>query len=89
MVETARTGSISQISSAFDDFLFAPIGQESNGMRLSVLSALARLDMDPWQGAAKLAKLPIAGATEQLALWIVNAGLNPHFSGGMLIGVRN
>jgi hypothetical protein len=51
----------------FDNFLFAPLGEERNGMRLSVLSALARLEVDPWQEAAKLAGLPGATATERLA----------------------
>ena len=37
--------------SEFDSFLCAPIGEERNGMLLSVLSALARLDVDPWQEA--------------------------------------
>ena len=36
-------------------------------MRLSVLSALARLDIDPWQEAAELAVLPGATATARLA----------------------
>ncbi len=36
-------------------------------MPLSVLSALARLDVDPWQEAAKLARLPGKAATEALA----------------------
>ena len=36
-------------------------------MRLSVLSALAQLEVDPWQEAAKLAGLPGATATERLA----------------------
>ena len=44
--------------SEFNEFLFAPIGEEGNGMPLSVLSALARLGMDPWQEAARLAKSP-------------------------------
>lgn len=35
-------------------------------MLLSVLSALARLNVDPWQEAAKLAQLPSATATERL-----------------------
>ena len=42
----------------FNDFLFAPIGEDGNGMLVSVLSGLARLDVDPWQEAAKLAQLP-------------------------------
>jgi hypothetical protein len=51
----------------FDDFLFAPIGEAENGMPLSVLSALARLDVDPWQEAAELARLPGENAIQRLA----------------------
>ena len=36
-------------------------------MTLSVLSALARLGMDPWQEAGRLAKLPRTAAVEGLA----------------------
>jgi len=36
-------------------------------MLLSVLSVLARLDVDPWQEAAKLARLPEEAATQRLA----------------------
>lgn len=36
-------------------------------MPLSVLSALARLDFDPWEEAAKLAQLPKDTATRALA----------------------
>jgi hypothetical protein len=42
----------------YDDFLFATIGEDSNETPLSVLSALTRLDMDPWQEAARLTQLP-------------------------------
>ncbi len=44
--------------SRFNEFLFALIGKEGNGMSLSVISALARLEIDPWQEAARLADLP-------------------------------
>jgi hypothetical protein len=44
--------------SAFDEFLYAPIAEENNGMLLSMLSALARLNVDPWDEAARLARLP-------------------------------
>jgi hypothetical protein len=47
----------SLINSEFNDFLFAPIGDEGNGMTLSVISALTRLDIDPWREAARLADL--------------------------------
>lgn len=40
------------------DFLSAVLWEEKNGSRLSVLSALARLDVDPWAEAARLAVLP-------------------------------
>ena len=36
-------------------------------MPLSVLSALARLDIDPWQEAAELARLPPETATQRFA----------------------
>ena len=62
-----NSASISRLGSEFDDFLFAPIGEDRNGMLLSVLSALARLDIDPWQEAAKLAGLPGETATQRLA----------------------
>ena len=44
--------------SEFNAFLHAAIGEEKNGMELSVASALARFGMDPWQEAARLASLP-------------------------------
>ena len=67
MVEMTRPASLPLLGSEFNDFLFAPIGEEKNGMLLTVLSALARLDVDPWQEAAKLARLPGKTATERLA----------------------
>jgi hypothetical protein len=56
--------------SEFNDFLFAPIGEDSNGMLVSVLSGLARSDVDPWQEAARLAQLPGETATQRLAALI-------------------
>jgi hypothetical protein len=44
--------------SQFNAFLFASTGKEENGMPLSVVSALARLEIDPWQEAARLSDLP-------------------------------
>src|SRR5271155_19523 len=46
------------VGSEFDEFLYASIGEENNGMLLSVLSALARLNVDPWDEASRLARLP-------------------------------
>jgi hypothetical protein len=67
VIEMRRTGSVFSLGSEFDDFLLAPIGDDNNGMQLSVLSALARLDVDPWEEAATLARLPRDAATSKLA----------------------
>jgi hypothetical protein len=61
---------VSALGSEFDDFLFAPIGEDKNGIPVSVLSALARLDMDPWQEAAELDRLPGGAAAQTLAALI-------------------
>jgi hypothetical protein len=60
-IPTLATGS------EFDEFLYASIGVEDNGMLLSVLSALARLNLDPWDEASRLARLPRDAATRFLA----------------------
>jgi hypothetical protein len=52
----------------FDNFLFAPIGEDQNGLTLSVVSLLARLNLDPWEEAASLATLPAQAAGKRLAL---------------------
>jgi hypothetical protein len=63
----------SLLQSEFNDFLYAPIGAERNDSVLSVLSALARTGIDPWQEAARLAQLSKALATQRLTAII--AGL--------------
>ena len=65
-----RTVSAFSLGTEFDNFLLAPIGDDNNGMLLSVLSALARLDVDPWEEAAVLARLPGDVATRKLAALI-------------------
>jgi hypothetical protein len=53
--------------SGFNEFLFAPVGTEANGMTLSLVSVFARAGNDPWQEAGRLARLPKSEATESLA----------------------
>jgi hypothetical protein len=48
---------LSQTDSQFDRFLFASL-HENGETPLSVLSALARQDIDAWQEAARLVHLP-------------------------------
>ena len=57
----------SLLHSDLNDFLFASIGEEQNGVTLSVVSALTRLGVDPWEEAARLTPLPKARAAETLA----------------------
>ena len=62
--------SVSYLTRQFDDFLFACIDEGSDSTPLSVLSMLARLDIDPWEEAAKLARLPRAAAARRLVDFI-------------------
>ena len=50
-----------------DKFLFAQVGGETDGMPLSVISALTRLGLDPWQEAGRLSSLSNREAVEQFA----------------------
>lgn len=67
----------------FGPFLYASVGNEGNGMMLSVLSTLARRDLDPWKEAAELAVLPVDIAAKRLATLI--AGL-PGTTGCLDVG---
>jgi hypothetical protein len=61
---------LSQISigpSPFEPFLYASVGEDKAGIELTVLSALARLGLDPWNEAARLADLPRAAAVQALS----------------------
>jgi hypothetical protein len=55
------------LGSEFDDFLFTPLGEDQNGLPLSVVSLLARLNLDPWQEARNLAELPGEVAARRMA----------------------
>jgi hypothetical protein len=54
----------------FDSFLFASIGEDRHGNLLSVISALARSDLDPWQEAVDLARMSRDMATARLSALI-------------------
>ena len=59
--------SVSFFKPELQDFLYAPLAANKDEMPLSVLSALARLGIDPWNEAAELTELPVDAATERLA----------------------
>ncbi len=58
-------------------FLFAEIGTEPDGSRLTILSALARLGRDPWETAADWAKMSRAAAGEALSACIAQMPVGP------------
>jgi hypothetical protein len=59
--------SVSFYKPVFSDFLYAQVDEGWNGNPLSVLSALTRLNVDPWMEAAELAELPEESARRRLA----------------------
>ncbi len=77
----------------FDDFLFASIGDDRNGSLLSVISALARLDVDPWKEAVSLARMPRELAMDRLTSLIASlpkgpaTGLSPEEIAARLIAL--
>jgi hypothetical protein len=71
----SRSGS--GLTSTYNHFLFAPICEEADGMQLSVLSALARMDVDPWEEATRLAAMPKAIA-ERALVSILDRVLGTH-----------
>jgi len=56
--------------SEFHQFLYAPICHEQEGMALSVLSALARQDVDPWIEAERLSQLPREKAVKEIVMFL-------------------
>lgn len=65
---------VSRLESEYDTFLFASLCEDDE-LPLSVLSVLARQDLDPWQEAGRLAQLPKEQAINSLAsrIWTSNS----------------
>jgi hypothetical protein len=76
---------MSYLTPEFDDFLFARI-DENGETPLSVLSVLARLGIDPWEEAARLARLPRAAAATRLASSIaaISGATSGHLDAGIV-----
>ncbi len=53
--------------SDFDGFLYAYVGSDRNGAEVTVISALARLGLDPWGEASDLAGLSRGAARMRLS----------------------
>jgi hypothetical protein len=62
------------LGQAYNAFLFASLTTDDSGAApLSTVSALARLDLDPWREAAELTRLSQATATRRLAALLARA----------------
>ena len=70
VIEMTSSPSVSYLTPQFDDFLFARINEDSEATPLSVLSVLARVGVDPWEEAAKLARLERVSAAKRLVEFI-------------------
>jgi hypothetical protein len=70
MANMALPERFSLLNSELNSFLFASMGKEQSGAPLSVLSALTRLDIDPWAEGARLSNLPKEAAARALVALI-------------------
>jgi hypothetical protein len=73
VAQNAGAGSAFLTQSELDDFLFAPVFDDANGMTVSVLSMLARAGVDPRTKAAELARMTVGKATDALKSFIRDA----------------
>jgi hypothetical protein len=71
-------GSFHPLRPDLDKFLFAEVEDETDEMPLSVISALTRLGLDPWDEAGRLSSLRNREAVEQLARLIAELPGNFH-----------
>jgi len=63
-------GTLSGLSCEFNKFLYSAVSDDSDPLPVSVLSALARHNIDPWHEAAQLAQMPKRVAITRLASMI-------------------
>ena len=61
---------LTSLRSEFHQFLYAPVCHEQEEMPLSVLSALARQDVDPWTEAERLSQLPQDKAVQEMVVYL-------------------
>jgi hypothetical protein len=68
---------LQSIGLEFQPFLYAQIGDDANGVPLSVISALARRNIDPWEQAARWSRVTPRSAIKELAELIAALPLAP------------
>jgi hypothetical protein len=72
--------SVSVAELACERFLYAPVCEQHNGTQVTVLSALVRANIDPWDEAARLARMPRAKAEATLSS-ILRRSLDQNWTG--------
>jgi hypothetical protein len=77
MTNTPQTTALNPLGTDFDRFLYSQVGEDHHGDLLSVVSALARVGVDPWEQAAILARLPVASAARMLAALLAKLPAGP------------
>jgi hypothetical protein len=73
----SMTDAFALTNSGLNAFLFAEVGTELNGSKLTMLSVLARMDQDPWTEAARWAGRPTADIVNFVAASIEKMPLYP------------
>jgi hypothetical protein len=83
---TLRTSPLPRI---LEPFLHSVVAEEGSGVSLTMLSVLARRDLDPWAEAATYARLPPAEAESRLATLITDSvpslDADPNFIAACLV----
>jgi hypothetical protein len=72
-----RLDEVSIPKTEFDTFLYARLGEDLSGSSITVLSLLARQDVDPWDEAAALARMNGEEATRRLGGFIASSPAGP------------
>lgn len=67
MPPRAMLRTLTPLTARYDNFLYALVCLQQSGTPLSVLSAMARANKDPWEEAGRLSAMPKAVATQALA----------------------
>ncbi len=70
MSDTKKNLPVAFLGTEFNNFLFASIGADRIGGQLSVVSALARMNLDPWDEAEKLSFLSDDSASKKVITWM-------------------
>lgn len=81
-------GANSALSAEYDNFLYSASSDDTNQIPVSVLSVLARHDIDPWHEAAQLAQMSKTTAIARLASMISSVNLDLTSQSSEIIATR-